>query len=36
MVFGRNGEPVKTIGVNVAAGKTNDIGKVDLSGSCPK
>lgn len=36
IVFGRNREPVKAIGVNVAAGMTNDIGKVDLSGSCPK
>lgn len=36
MVIGTNSEPVKAIGVNVAAGMTNDIGKVDLSGSCPK
>jgi hypothetical protein len=36
LVIGKGREPVKTIGIDVAAGRTNDIGTVDLGGHCPK
>lgn len=36
VVVGRGKEPVKVFAVNVTAGSKNNIGTVDLSGSCPK
>lgn len=36
VVVGRDREPVKVFAVNVTAGARNNIGNVDLSGSCPK
>jgi hypothetical protein len=35
VVFGRDKQPVKAIGVDVTVGKDNDVGIVDLAGSCP-
>jgi len=36
VVVGKDKTPVKVFAVDVTAGKKNDLGKVDLSGSCPK
>ena len=36
VVIGKDRQPVRTIAVNVVEGEDNDIGTVDLTGSCPK
>lgn len=36
VVVGRDKQPVKTLAIDVVVGGKNDIGEVDLSGSCPK
>lgn len=36
LVVGKDEQPVKAVGVDVAAGKPNDAGSIDLSGVCPK
>jgi len=35
VVFGKDKRPVKAIGVDVTVGKDNNVGIVDLAGSCP-
>jgi hypothetical protein len=36
IVIGRDKDPVKVFGADVLAGGRNDVGEVDLGGSCPK
>lgn len=36
LVAGKDKQPLKTFGIDVMAGRQNDVGTLDLSGACPK
>lgn len=36
LIFGKEKTPLKSLGIDVTAGEKNNMGLVDLSGSCPK
>lgn len=36
LTIGKGNQPVKTFGVNVTIAKPNDMGTLDLTGSCPQ
>jgi hypothetical protein len=36
LVIGKEKTPLRSMGIDVTAGEKNDMGVVDLSGSCPK